>query len=208
MLLHRHLRSGAALLAAGTLAAGSACGGDERPEPDQPAADQAEQRADAPAETPTQIAGGRTTLRLDATLRRVLDLAGVEVAPAGQARRTERGVAFPITGGRLDLGAVTGRVEHAGGLRFAVGGRGLEATELVVEPGEQRVTAQVAGRRIPILSLDPGRPRVAPTGDTVVLPASVGLAREAAQALNDRLGVGVFRAGLPLGEATVSARRR
>jgi hypothetical protein len=210
------LRPFLALVACAALALGAtACGGEE----DQGSADRAEGGAPTQAETPapdgatsgaeapTEVVGGRTVLKLNDTLRRALDVAGVTVEPVGAAEAVPGGIAFPIRSGRVDLDTPSGRIEHAGGIRFSAGGREVTARNLVLLPGKDEVTAEIAGRRVPLMSTKLAPPKVPPTGDVVVLPATVSLGGPASRVLSDRLGVDVFDAGLKLGRLTASAKR-
>jgi hypothetical protein len=201
----RPCRKVSIVMAAVVLAAGAAAcadDDDDRPSAQDPAA------SGNSVEAPTEIVGGETFLRLDAGLERVLDSAGVAVAPVGAAEATERGIRFPIRTGSVDIDTLSGELEHDGGLRFSAFGRDLEATDFVIRPGDDVMTAEIAGRRVPLLSLDFGRPRVIETSDTVVLPATAGtLADETVRQLNDRLGLEAFEGGVTLGRVTSSAQR-
>jgi len=212
-------RTALALLSGGVIALGGACGGDD--EPDQGGAAAQEQapapQSDGPmeaegqaggAEQPTQVTGGTTTLRLDENLQTVLDAAGVEVEAVGAARTRGAELVFPITEGELDLATRSGRIAHEGGLRFSAGGRSLDATDLRVDAAREVLTAEVAGRRVPLLGLNLGKARLPQTSDVIVLPAGAGtLSGEAASALNERLGLDVFGDDLALGDVVVRARR-
>lgn len=209
-------RAGTALIAASAIALGAAaCGGDEqdagRPvESTRPPATSGGGEGSAGAETgaATQVTGGTTTLRLDERVRRVLDVAGVEVGVAGEARTRGERLVFPIRQGELDIDTPSGRIQHDGALRFAARGREVEATDLVLDVGDGTPTGAVAGRRVPLLAVEPGTARVPQTGDVVVARASVTtLTGEAAGALGDRLGVDVLGGGLRLGDVTVRAQR-
>jgi hypothetical protein len=174
----------------------------------EPSGAEAPEASGGAVEAPTEIVGGDTFLRLDPGLERVLDAAGVAVEPAGAAEATARGIRFPISAGSVDIDTLSGELEHEGGLRFSALGRSLQATDFVIRPGDDVLTADIEGRRLPLLSLDFGRPRVIETSDTVVLPATAGtLADDAVQELNDRLGIDAFEGGLRLGRVTSSAQR-
>ena len=113
---------------------------------------------------------------------------------------------FPVTGGNLTGDTLTGRVENAGGLRFAVAGARIDATDLVVRPGKGVVTAIVAGKRVPLLSMERGRVRRVPQSGSIVIPATAAtLSPAAVPGLEDRLGNASFDGGLRLGRIQVSA---
>jgi len=115
---------------------------------------------------------------------------------------------FPIVTGDIDIDSLSGRLQHEGGLRFSVAGRDVEARNFVIDPRREVLTADLGGQRVPLLSVDLGRPRVPQTGDVIVVPGSAStVAAPAVPALNDRLGVDIFREGLRLGEVTIRAQR-
>ena len=98
------------------------------------------------------LAGGTTTLKLDAAVAKALTGAGVRVSPVAPARG---GVNFPITGGTLDSGNPRGTIEHSGGLRFSAGGKSLTARNFVVKLGKRStLSGRVGNSRVTLLSLD------------------------------------------------------
>ena len=188
-------------------AAVAACGGDDDDE--SPPATSAEESSASgtTTEAPTEIVGGRSVLKLDPELERVLNAAQVEISPVGDALNVPGGIALPITAGELDIDTPSGTIEHAGGLEFSALGASVRAEDLLIRPEDGVVTAQVNGDRIPLLTADVGRPRVVETSDTIVLPNEVSVGDRAVAALNDALGVEVFDGGLRLGRLTASAKR-
>jgi len=219
MTLHGFRRTSLALVTGAAVAlAAAGCGDDEQQPATGEARSESAQQEPAPessggleagsTEQPTEITGGSTTVRLDGRLRRVLELAGVELEPTGAARARGDELVFPIRQGRLDLDTSSGRLAHEGGLRFSVAGQRVEATDLRVDAERGLLTGEVAGRRLPLFSLDLGTPRVPQTGDVIVLPGrAASLTDDAAAALNERLGVDVFSGDLRLGDVTVRAQR-
>lgn len=160
-------------------------------------------------EAPTEIAGGATRLRLDEDLEDVLGAAGVSIEPGGAASSENGAIVIPITTGELDIDTLSGRIEHDGELRFVAAGHSIAASDLRLDAGEGTMTAEVAGRRIPLLGVDLGTPRAPETGDVIVLAGGEAtLSDDMASVLNDRLGVDVFADGVSLGEVTVDAERR
>ncbi len=104
------------------------------------------------------LAGGTTTLKLDAAVAKALTGAGVRVSPVAPARG---GVNFPITGGTLDSGNPRGTIEHSGGLRFAAGGKSLTARNFVVKLGKRStLSGRVGNSRVTLLTLDLSRAKV------------------------------------------------
>lgn len=184
----------------------AACGGDDEDSEPTTSAEQAES-AGQPVEAPTEIVGGRSVLKLDRDLERVLDAAQVEIAPVGAAEDVPGGIALPITTGELDIDTPSGVIEHSGGLEFSAFGASVRAEDLLIKPEDGVVTANIAGERIPLLDTELDRPRVVDTSDTIVLPSDVTIGDQAVTALNDALGVEVFEGGLRLGRLTASAER-
>jgi hypothetical protein len=159
-------------------------------------------------EAVTQIVGGKSVLRLDPQLRKALDIARVKITPSGEASRVPTGIALPISAGRLDIDTPSGTIQHAGGLRFSVLGKSVEADNLVLLPKDGSVTARIDGDRVKLFAADVGTPRVVDTSDTIVLPSDVSIGDGAVRELNDALGVKVFDSGLHVGRLTASAKRQ
>ena len=204
MSLSRILRVSAASAA---LAFGAtACGGSD----DSATADTtpAPERTAVPQTPSIDVRGGATNLRLDSRTARVLEVGGVKLTAIGDASGSVDRLRFPITGGEVSLSPPGGRIEHAGGLRFSVGGRGVDATDLVIDPAADVVTAEVAGRRVPLLALDLELPRDTPAeGQALVIPGTASLIGGSLVAtLSDELGVDVLRGGLDLGRIEVSTK--
>ena len=59
------------------------------------------------------LAGGTTTLKLDAGVAKALKAAGVKVS----------GTEYRITGGSLDSSGATGTINHSGSLQLSAGGK-------------------------------------------------------------------------------------
>ncbi len=197
-----------ALVAAGALAFGAAgCGSSSD---DSANASPRATASPAPASgTAEQLSGGETTLRLDSTTQRVLDLAGVKLTPVGDATLRNGRFVFPISGGKLATSPLGGTIEHSGGLRFSAAGHSVDARDLTVDPTSGVVTAEVEGRRVPLLSLDVGNlDKVPPNGGAqVVIPASASLlGGSALRRIGDQLGVSALANGLELGHLVVSAK--
>ncbi len=198
----RRRRALPAVLAALLLAA-SACG-DE---------DGAEHAAVAtPSPTPAagtaSLTAGTTTLELDPTAWQVLELAGVKLRAAGDAEGRGATLRFPITGGQLRLSPAGGAINHAGALRFTARGERVRATDLVVDPAGNVVTAVVRGKRIPLLVLDMELPRdLPPPGEEITVEGRItAFGTSAIVALGRALEVDALADGLPLGAITIAAR--
>src|SRR5687768_12850321 len=100
--------------------------------------------------------GGATTLALDPGTAQALTDLGVAVSPLRPARAGDAGVAFPVTGGRLDPETYAGRIRHTGGLQLRAGGTRVRVRNFVIRIDESPdLTAKVAGGpRISLLDLD------------------------------------------------------
>ena len=68
-----------------------------------------------------KLAGGSTTLKLDAGTAKALGSLGVAVSPLRPAKARGGGIAFPITGGRIDPATAAGTIRHSGGLLLRAG---------------------------------------------------------------------------------------
>lgn len=195
------------VVGAALAAAAAGCGGDGNA-PREKATPSPEGSATF-GDRPTALTGGKTTLRLAATTSRLFDLAGVDVEPTGEATFRGGAFVFPITGGRLQTAPLRGRIELAGGLRLSAARQSVEATDLIVDPTTDVVSARIRGRRVPLLSLDVGRPSpVPPKGGTqVVIPADASLlGGSAVRQIGGRLHLDLLTRGMRIGRLVVSAR--
>jgi hypothetical protein len=155
----------------------------------------------------TQIVGGRSVLRIDSSVRRLLAATGVRISPVGQAKKVPGGIALPIVTGRLDVDTPSGTVQHDGGLRFSAGGHDLTATNLVLRPGKGVVTARVDGRRVPLFETALGKIDVRKPEDAIVVPTTVKLGQGIVRTLNHAAGAELLDGGLTLGHLKVNAKR-
>lgn len=65
------------------------------------------------------VTGGKTTLKPTDRMVKKLNRAKIRVSPTGSARGGLRKLVFPVTGGRIEPGELTGKLKHQGsGLRF------------------------------------------------------------------------------------------
>ena len=131
----------------------------------------------------------------------------MKVASIAGAYASGKGVAFPITGGKVTTKAV-GTISHRGGLKFTAGKISLGVQDFVIDTTKGVLTARVSGTktRIPLLNLDLGGASIKAGECTLTVKNVHGtLTKEAAAALNKTFGVTLFTAGLPIGTATVKA---
>ena len=193
------LRPMAALATIAVLAAGVAACGDDN-----------ESSGAAVAKAPEPVA------QIDA-----LGTLQLTPAPVGNGNITKQGVAqFPITGGNVtyyEPGTVSpfvqGKIDHAGsGLSLTGGGKTVELTDFVVDPGASVLTGkvavdgEVAAESAPLFFLD-GRTLepLRTEGTTAILEGTtVKLKDEAATLLNDSFGTDALKGGLVIGVAKIT----
>jgi hypothetical protein len=206
----------AALATVAVLALGAAaCGGDE--------GDSTASAATAPKPVAQidSLSGRKTEVMLDAGFVDALGTLKLTPAPVGNGKITKDGVAqFPITGGNVTYykpGSVSpfvqGEIDHDGsGLSLTGGGKTVELTDFVVDPGASVLTGKVsvdgkvAAESAPLFFLD-GRTLkpLRTAGSTAVLEGTtVKLKDEAATLLNDTFGTDALAGGLVIGVAKIT----
>ncbi len=194
----------------------SACGGDDESSTESAAAPEPVAQVD-------QLSGRSTAVTLDAGFVSALQSLKVTPGPVGAATISKQGVAsFPITGGNVtyyEPGTVSpyvqGELDHEGaGLSLTAGGKRVELTNFVVDPGKSVLTGtvsvdgEVAAEDAPLFFLD-GRtlnPLEVNEGDgTAILEGTtVKLKAEAADLLNETFGIQDLREGLVIGVAKIT----
>ena len=152
------------------------------------------------------LKGGATTLRLNPGTAKVLTDNGISVAPASEARVRSTGIAFPIQGGLLNSKTLAGKVKHSGGLTFSAGGKDLTIRDFTINTAKKTLSAYVdeAGARIPVLNLNLAKAKVTKKHLTVS-NVKAKLTSGAASALNSYYSTSLFKGGLKIGTATMSA---
>ena len=192
----------------------AACGSDD-------AEQQAQTRPDPVAQI-DQLSGRTTAVTLDAGFADALQSLDLAPGPVGEASISKAGVAsFPITGGNVtyyEPGSVSpyvqGEIDHAGaGLSLQGGGKRVELTDFVVDPGASVLTGtvsvdgDVAAEEAPLFFLD-GRTlnplEVNDDGTAVLEGTTVKLKAEAADLLNTTFGVDALEEGLVVGVAKIT----
>jgi len=167
-----------------------------------------------------RLVGDKTKFVTDPATTKVLLDNGISPQPVGptgfQLLQKDEGLsvryAFPITGGSVNLSALTGAIDHSGGINFVNtnNGKSLLLTNFRIKLGSATLTAEVNGNpaaRVAILDLDFSRAKIISQGRHVrVKNVDASLTEAAAGALNASLGVTFFRAGIDLGTAQVFAR--
>ena len=120
--------------------------------------------------------------------------------------------AFPVTGGRVTLSPLGGKVHHGGGILFVnvKNGKKIEVSRFTIDLTRDGLTGIVNGNptaRVPLFRLDLSHAKLA-AGKHLVTARGIGLKLTgvAARALNAALGTRLFSAGLDLGTATTLLR--
>lgn len=153
--------------------------------------------------------GGKTTLAPDAATFETLAAAGITVAPSGDAKAGDKGISFPITGGKVNIDNLSGKIVHKGGLTLSnAHGTELTLENYVVKVGEKNVLrAEVAGGgKVRLADLDLDDAKVKQRGGKVVISnVDVLLASKAAKALTAVFGLPDL-SGADLGDATVKVK--
>jgi hypothetical protein len=195
----------------------SACGGDDETTAGESAA------APEPVAQVDQLSGRSTAVTLDAGFVSALESLKVAPGPVGEATISKQGVAsFPITGGNVtyyEPGSVSpfvqGELDHEGaGLSLTAGGKRVELTNFVIDPGASVLTGtvsvdgEVAAEAAPLFFLD-GRTlnplEVDESNGTAILEGTtVKLKAEAADLLNETFGIQDLQEGLVIGVAKIT----
>ena len=220
----------ASLASVGALALGAAACGDDDSDSGSSAASSSSTTAQTqPAATPEPAAkvdnltGYSTKVTLDAGFVEALTSLKVTPGPVGDATISKAGVAsFPITGGNVTYykpGTVSpyvqGEIDHAGsGLSLEAGGKKVELTDFVVDPGASVLTGKVsvdgttAAESAPLFFLDGTTLQALRTnadGSKAVLEGTtVELKQEAADLLNQTFGITDLAGGLKIGVAKIT----
>jgi hypothetical protein len=202
----------AAVVAASAALGIAACGSDDKP---------AAKPAPTPAAKIDQLSGRSTAVALDANFVKALGTLKLTPAPLGDGTISEQGVAsFPITGGNVTYytpGSVSpyvqGEIDHDGsGLSLTGGGKTVELTDFVIDPGKSVLTGKVtvdgkvAAESAPLFFLDGRTLKPLETeGSTAILEGTtVKLKAEAADLLNNTFGTDALQGGLVIGVAKIT----
>ena len=160
---------------------------------------------------------GITSVALAPSFLSALESLGVKPGAVGPGRLVHRHgntvAAFPITAGAIDLGAVKGEIDHAGGLSLSAGTNRVELTAFSIEvyPNAMPVlTGLVAVNgsfvaRLPLFDLSLAKAAVSRHEEWLSIQnVALSLDAAAATALSNVFHTSV-PAGLPVGTATVRA---
>jgi hypothetical protein len=155
------------------------------------------------------IDGGNTALTVAAGTLKVLTDNGVKVTPIKGASASGRTFTFPITDGDVDATTLAGTIKHSGGLQIAAGGKKLRVQDFVIDTRKSVLTVRISGThtRLALLDLNLKNAHIS-KGKTQIVVSDVhaSLTGTAAAALNKKFGVSLFKKGLAIGTAKVTAR--
>ena len=138
------------IIVSGVLALGVVACGDDEDTPSASGSSSAEEAKPKPvAEVPT-LTGQSTAVKLDAGFVDALGQLELTPAPVGDGAIENGSAKFPITGGNVtyyEPGSVSpfvqGRVDHDGsGLSLTGGGKKVELSDFVVDPGSRSSPAR------------------------------------------------------------------
>ena len=205
-----------ALAAAGALTL-AACGGSDDSTSGATSAGSSNGKAAGGPSASFLTLTGSTSVDLDAATAKVLADNKISVAPIEPATVSTSGgsttVSFPITEGYVGVYPTTepsyirGTFSHSGGLKLTAGGKSLDLTDFIVNPGTSSLTATVAGKgAAKVLDLDGTDVKVSQDGADTRLDGTIAkISQTGATALNQFFGVSLFKAGIPLGVVHVVA---
>ena len=151
-------------------------------------------------------ASGKTILTPKTATLDALAAEGVTVDVAPDASLGNKGIKFPITGGRLSLDNLNGKIKHSGGLTFTGNGVTLTLGDFIVKTGRKNVLrASIDGTdakiRLAVLNVNRSRLRTR-GGRAVVSNVKVLVARRAGRALAATFGISNYT-GAKLGTAEI-----
>lgn len=119
---------------------------------------------------------------------------------------------FPVTGGRVSLSPLGGKIYHAGGIFFAnvANGKTIQVSQFTINLSRGNLTGIVNGNpkaRVPLFNLDLSHAKLTAGKHMVTAKGIVvKLTSIAAKALNATLGTKLFSPGLTLGTAATVLR--
>jgi hypothetical protein len=155
----------------------------------------------APAATGTTapVAGGKTELRLNQRLYRLLKKNDVKVLQSPGAKVRGRVATLTAVGGALDPVTGIGTVSYEGGIRFRAGKRQVALRSFLFDRAKRSLSAKIGGRRIKIASAQGILSNRLGFGTDLIVKA-LRLTGSGAKILNEKLGLpDVFKVGRSLG---------
>jgi hypothetical protein len=162
-------------------------------------------------ETTVTTAPGIATTLLGNGIVPIATLPGTEGAQIGGGGVAVR-FAFPVTGGWLNAGKLTGTIWHKGGILFAdvPAGKQIAVSDFVINIHQGVLTGAVNGNpkvRAPLFRLNLAHATIHKGWHYVQIRGIVlTLTSTAASALNSTFGTSLFQPGLKLGTASTVLR--
>lgn len=157
--------------------------------------------APAGAATTVRLSGGTTSVKLAKTFKQ----AGVKVSPAKPAKNKSGSVVFPISGGSIDPATAKGTITHKGGLTFKMGQGKFTLTNPTLNTAKGTLSFRLGRQTVVVGSAKGGK--VTRNGfATNVAGVKLTLNKRAALTFNSAFGIRSFKAGQPLGTATVASQ--
>lgn len=151
------------------------------------------------------IAGGETLLKPNKGIADALAKAGVPVKPKGAASATNKGILFPVSGGKVFSGKPSGKVEHKGGkLQLGKGKSAITFKNPLINLDKAKLKVGVGGSSLKLFDLGYGEAEISRDGfGTVYNKVRAKLSKRAAKVLRSVYGLGV-RKGTVFGQARVA----
>jgi hypothetical protein len=152
------------------------------------------------------VAGGTTRISLDQSFAHLLAANGVRIVAKGGARRRDRALVLPASGGRVDPVVERGEVESAGMLVIERGNRQVKVRRIVVKSKPEPLVARVGGGQLKLASAAKLSFERAGFG-SLIAARSLRLTAKVATRLNKKLRLrSVFEAGQRLGSLRSEAQ--
>ncbi len=162
--------------------------------------------------TKTVEAGG-TSVALSSDFVTALQSLGVTPGTVEPTKLRNGKALFPINGGAIDLKTLKGEIIHSGGLTLTAGSTQVRLQAFIIDTtGSSPVLTGLVVlnggllARVPLFDLNLSRSSIRLDGDDLrVRGVGLTLDKVAAAALNQIFAVSAFKAGFPIGTASVTA---
>jgi hypothetical protein len=157
------------------------------------------------ASSKATVIGKSTDVTVNPAVSAALKQAGIIVTAVAPAT-VKQTLRFPVIGGQIVVATLVGTVDHAGGLTFRHSGKSVTLTNFVINTKRKHLTAAVGRRRMPIFDLNLASLSRASGHHGTIVASNIALTvtPHAATALDSRLGVSTFKAGMTFGTATLT----
>ena len=201
------------MLLLGLALAAGACGGDDADAGGAEDGAAAQARPDPAQQTDAAtvaVSGQESHLRIGDEMGRALEREGVSVTALEPATRDGDTFALPITGGRVEVEALQGTLDHAGGIGLTGDSEqsSLALRDLFLDLRAGWGYPLVGGTRVQFFTFDTDAVKVERAeGDVVTGQVPVRLTNDAALVLNETFGSS-FEPGQEFGELSVRADPR